>query len=151
MFFLSIRLSKRYLYKKEELCECINTLQINNYPCTLKAKVKIYPEFAVNQVLQELSMAQVIESSQTQDKNVACYPFFSQHQKCSNKIPLFFPKEKIKVESDHWNILVIWNVGPRAEKRFDSKELNWNHYQTVLQSFMVPFSWSFSSLIFSYI
>lgn len=46
-------------------------------------------------------MVKAIESSQTRDKSVEYYSFFPQGQKCNNKIPLFFPREKVKVEGEH--------------------------------------------------
>lgn len=102
MCFLSVSLSKWDLYRKNfTVCDCVNTLEIKNYQSTLKVKVEIYLKFAVNQALQKLNMVQAIESSQTQDKSVAYFPFFSQGQKCSNKIPLFSPREKVKVEGEH--------------------------------------------------
>ena len=101
MCVLSISLSKWHLYRKKTACDCVNTQEIKNYQSTLKAKVEIYLEFAVNQALQKLSMVKVIEISQNQDKSVEYYSFFSQGQKCNNMIPLFFPKEKVKVEGEH--------------------------------------------------
>lgn len=142
MCVLSISLSKWHLCRKKNftVCDCVNTLEIKNYQSTLKAKVEIYLEFAVNQALQKLSMVKAIESSQTRDESVEYYSFFSQGQKCNNKIPLFFPREKVKVEGEHWKVLIIWKIGPRAEKGFDNKELNWNHYWTVHQNYIISFS-----------
>ena len=102
MCVLSISLSKWHLYRKKfTACDCVNTQEIKNYQSTLKAKVEIYLEFAVNQALQKLSMVKVIEISQNRYKSVEYYSFFSRGQKCNNMIPLFFPKEKVKVEGEH--------------------------------------------------
>lgn len=60
-------------------------------------KVKIHLEFAVHQALWELKMVQIFENSQLWH----IIHFFSWGQKWSNKIPLFFPREKFKVESEH--------------------------------------------------
>lgn len=140
MCVLSISLSKWQLYRKNfTACDSVNTLEIKNYQSTLKTKVETYLEFAVNQALEKRSMVKIIEISQNRDKSVEYYSFFSWGQKCNNKVPLFFPKEKVKVEGKHWKFLVFWKIGPRAEKIFHNKELNWNHHWPVYQNYIISF------------